>query len=175
MKDSRAVLLLAFQLCCAAFAAGTARAGSASAVWSDLWHTPDQQGQALLDAGEPAQAAARFHDPRRRAYAELEAGRYRQAAQLLGPFTDADSEYNRGNALAGSGQLQAALSAYDAALKQAPADKDIRHNRDLVERALRQQRRSAQPSSGNGGQGGAGPAGRQPQRSAGGGQAGSHG
>ncbi len=62
----------------------------------------------------------------------------RRAAKLLAPFTDAQSEYNRGNALAQSGQLQAALAAYDAALKHAPADNDIRHNRDLVARALRQ-------------------------------------
>jgi Ca-activated chloride channel family protein len=146
-----------------------ANAGTAATVWSDLWRTPDQQGQALLDAGQPAQAADRFHDPRHRAYADLQAGRYQDAAKLLAPFTDSQSEYNRGNALAKAGQLQAALAAYDAALKQAPADRDIRHNRDLVERALRQRRQSPQSSSSNGRQGGqsAGSQGQQPQPSAG--------
>jgi Ca-activated chloride channel homolog len=137
-------------LSCAFIAGGAARAGDARITWSDLWRTPDQQGQALLDAGEPGAAASRFHDPRRRAYADLEAARYKDAAKLLAPFTDPQSEYNRGNALAKSGQLQAALTAYDAALRQAPADKDIRRNRDLVERALRQQQRSPQSASGNG-------------------------
>ena len=137
-----------------------ALASGGSTAWTDLWRTPDQQGQALLDAGEPAQAAARFHDPRRRAYADLQARRYPQAAKLLAPFTDAQSEYNRGNALARSGQLQAALAAYDAALKQAPADKDIRHNRDLVERALRQPQQSPQSQGQPGSQGG-----RQPRQS----------
>ena len=89
-------------------------------------------------------------------------GQLRGASQLLAPFTDARSEYNRGNALAKSGQLQAALAAYDSALKQAPADRDIRHNRDLVQRALQQQQRrqqqrgqqqSPQSSSRNGRQG----------------------
>jgi Ca-activated chloride channel homolog len=166
MKTSRLVLLAA-QLCCAGLMSEATLAGNARTVWSDLWRTPDQQGQALLDAGRPAQAAQRFHDPRRRAYADLEAARYQEAAKELAPFTDADSEYNRGNALARSGQLQAALAAYDAALKQAPADRDIRHNRDLVERALRQQRRSQRPS-GNGRQGGQGTpsSGQQPQQSA---------
>lgn len=147
-----------------------ARAGTAAAAWSDLWRTPDQQGQALLDAGKPAQAAGRFQDPRRRAYADLAAGRCQEAAKLLAPFTDAESEYNRGNALARSGQLQAALAAYDAALQQAPVDKDIRHNRDLVERALRRQHQSPQSSAGNGRQGGrqTGSAGQQPQQSKGG-------
>jgi Ca-activated chloride channel family protein len=150
----------------------TALAASASSAWSGLWHTPDQQGQALLDAGQPAQAAERFHDPRRRAYADLEAGGYAGAAKLLAPFTDAQSEYNRGNALAKSGQLPAALAAYDSALKQAPADKDIRHNRDLVERALRQQqqqqrRHQSPPSSSRNGRQGdqAGTSQGQPQKS----------
>ena len=149
---------------------------AASAVWSDLWRTPDQQGQALLDAGRAAEAADRFQDPRRRAYADLEAGRDRDAAKLLAPFTDADSEYNRGNALAKAGQLQAALAAYDAALRQSPGDRDIRHNRDLVERALKQQHQSPQSSSGNGGRGGrkSGASGQQSrQQSAGGRQSGS--
>ena len=105
-------------------------------VWSNLWRTPDQQGQALLAAGRPAQAAARFTSARRKAYADLEADRYAPAARLLAPFKDATSEYNRGNALAHLGHLRAALAAYDAALKQAPHDRDIRHNRNLIKRIL---------------------------------------
>jgi Ca-activated chloride channel homolog len=166
---SRRVVSAAALLGCAYLASGTVRAGEAlnawSDLWSDAWHTPDQQGQALLDAGDPARAADRFHDPRRRAYADLEAARYQDAAKLLAPFTDPESEYNRGNALANSGQLPAALAAYDAALKQAPTDRDIRHNRDLVERALRQQPQSPQSSAGNGHRGGASP-GQQSQQSA---------
>ncbi|HEX5459890.1 MAG TPA: hypothetical protein VFX20_07955 [Steroidobacteraceae bacterium] len=153
MKAWRAVWLASFAPCALGLAAASALAGDASMAWSGLWRTPDQQGQALLDAGDPAGAAARFHDPRRRAYADLQAGRYQDAAKLLRPLTDAQSEYNLGNALAKSGQLQPALAAYDAALKQSPADKDIRHNRDLVARALRQQPPSPQ-SSRNGGQSG---------------------
>lgn len=151
MKASRAVLL-AGQLCVAALLSRTVLAAGAASVWSDLWRTPDQQGQVLLDAGQPAQAAERFHDPRRRAYADLEAGRYDAAAKQLAPLNDVESEYNRGNALARSGNLQAALTAYDAALQQTPADGDVRHNRDLVARALQQQHQSPQSSS-KGGQG----------------------
>ncbi|MGH8296257.1 MAG: hypothetical protein ACRETZ_12295, partial [Steroidobacteraceae bacterium] len=172
MKVSRVARLAAIQLCWAVLIPGAALAAGAPAVWSDLWRTPDQQGQALLDAGEPASAAARFQDPRRRAYADLEAGRYPQAAKLLAPFTDPRSEYNRGNALARAGQLQAALAAYDAALKQAPADRDIRHNRDLVERALRKRRQSSRSQGRRGGRGAAS-SGQKPQQSAAGRQGGS--
>ena len=147
MKKSKVLLPVSVLLCCS-LANGRALALNASSAWSSLWRTPDQQGQALLDAGQPAQAAARFHDPRRRAYADLQVGSYARAAKLLAPFTDAQSDYNRGNALAKSGQLRAALAAYDAALKQTPADKDIRHNRDLVERALRQQQQQQQQQKG---------------------------
>lgn len=153
---SRLAVYSATLLCWAGLMTRPALAGDASAAWSDLWRTPDQQGQALLDAGKPAEAAARFEDPRRRAYADIEAGAYPQAAKLLASFTDPQSEYNRGNALAESGQLLAALASYNAALKQAPADKDIRHNRDVIERALRRQRQSAQSSAGNGRQGASG-------------------
>lgn len=173
MRMSRPARLAVAQLCCAGLIGGTALAANAPAVWSGLWHTPDQQGQELLDAGQPARAAERFHDPRRRAYADIEAGNYPQAARLLAPYGDAESEYNRGNALAQSGQLQAALAAYDAALEQAPTDGDIRHNRDLVERALRQQQQSAQSSSRNGPQGNKGGSSGRQQQSAGGQQSGS--
>lgn len=151
MKASRIAVLVGVQLCWTVLASGRALAGNALDAWSGLWRTPDQQGQALLDAGDPAAAAGRFHDPRRRAYADMQAGRNGDAAKLLGPFTDPQSEYNRGNALAIAGQLQPALAAYDAALKQAPADKDIRHNRDLVARALRQQQQSSPRNGGKNG------------------------
>jgi Ca-activated chloride channel family protein len=154
MKASRIALLVSVQLCWTVLASGRALAGDARNAWSDLWRTPDQQGQALLDAGQPAAAAGRFLDPRRRAYADLQAGRDGDAAKLLGPFTDAQSEYNRGNALAKAGQLQAALAAYDAALTQSPADKDVHHNRDLVARALRQRQQSSRSSPRNGKNGG---------------------
>lgn len=156
---------------CALTLSTLAQATDARTAWSDLWRTPDQQGQALLEAGDPAAAARRFEDPRRRAYADLEAGSYREAAKLLAPFDDPESEYNRGNALARSGQLQAALAVYDAALEQDPADKDIRHNRDLVERALRQQRPSSSASpNGRPGGHGAGSRGQQSQSSGAGSQ-----
>src|SRR6185437_3058659 len=171
MKASRLALLAAAQLFCAGLMSEPALAGNALSAWSDLWHTPDQQAQALLDAGQPAQAAERFHDPRRRAYADLQAGRYQEAAKLLAPFNDPESEYNRGNALAKAGQLQAALAAYDAALKQAPTDSDTHHNRELVARALRQEQQSQSSPKGRQGGGKSGSSGQQ--QSGGNGQNGS--
>ncbi|HTX23692.1 MAG TPA: tetratricopeptide repeat protein [Steroidobacteraceae bacterium] len=128
---------------------GSCRAGHALARdWSNLWSTPEQRAQRLLDAGRPLEAAKLFRDPRRRAYAQLAAGRYADAARMLKPYHDVDSEYNRGNALARTGDLPSALASYDAALSQAPDDREVRHNRDLVARALAQ--RSPQQSGQSG-------------------------
>lgn len=113
-----------------------AQAGS---NWERLWFNADQRGEKLLQHGDPGAAARIYNDPRRRAYAEMKAGDYKQAASELGKLHDSDSDYNRGNALAKMGDLKGALDAYDAALKSDPKNHDAQHNRDLVEKALQQQ------------------------------------
>ncbi len=158
---------LCLLLSCSVSGSALASTGSALAsAWSDLWATPEQQAQHLLDRRQPAAAAPLFKDPRRRGYAELRARQYAQAAKSLAPLRDADSLYNRGNALAHTGQLRDALGAYDAALKQSPGNADIVHNRDLVASALEKQQHpqqsaknpqgsgSGKQQGGGGGQGG---------------------
>ena len=109
-------------------------AGQARADWASLWYRPDQQGERTLQAGDPKRAAELFTDPRRQAYAQLMAHQYDAAAKRLAPFADAESQYNRGNALARSGDLTAALASYDAALKHPDLEpalhRDAEHNRD---------------------------------------------
>lgn len=114
------------------------RGAHAQGLWPKLWATAPQRAERALEAGHPGEAAKLFKDPRRRAYAELRAGRYAAAARLLKGFADAESEYNRGNALARTGHLRGALAAYDAALAKMPHDGDAIHNRNLVARALAQ-------------------------------------
>jgi len=134
----------------------------ASGFWDSWWRNADQQGEQLLRQGKAADAARTYSDPRRKAYAELQAGNYSDAAKHLATFDDSDSNYNRGNALAQAGQLQEAIKAYDAALAQDPGNQDARHNRDLVAKALQQQQQPASKnnaspkdgSNGNNGQSG---------------------
>jgi len=113
--------------------------------WDDLWLRQDQQASRLLEQGQAAAAAERFADPAWQATARYRAGDYDSAAA---GFTgeDAESRYNRGNALARAGHLQEALAAYDQALAQQPGHADARYNRDLVEKLL--QSRSQAQSSG---------------------------
>ncbi len=123
------------------FVCFTAHAGS----WSDLWYRPDQQGERALRSGNPKEAASLYTDPRRQAYAQMKAGEYAEAAQRLAPLSDAESQYNRGNALARSGDLSSALTAYEDALKHSDLDPSLRQdaekNRDLVARQLQQQQK----------------------------------
>lgn len=121
----------------------------ARASWSSLWHNADQQGEALLQHGDAAAAAKVYQDPRRKAYAELEAGNYAAAARDLAAFDESDADYNRGNALAHAGDLQGAMRAYDAALKRDPHNQDARHNRELVAHALKQKPPQQQQGSGD--------------------------
>ncbi|ODV11517.1 MAG: hypothetical protein ABT22_09215 [Thiobacillus sp. SCN 64-317] len=136
----------------------------ASPTWNGLWRTPDQRAQQLLQQGKAAEASRLFQDPRRKAYAELQAGNFSQAAQDFHAFNDTDGQYNRGNALARAGHLQQAIQAYDAALAHDPDNADARHNRELVARALQKQPLSPSPSaSGKGQQGGKSPPGQSGQ------------
>lgn len=124
-----------------------AAAAQASPTWDNLWRTPDQRAQQLLHQGKPAEASRLFRDPRRKAYAELQAGNFPQAAQDFSAFNDTDGQYNRGNALARAGRLQEAIQAYDAALARDPNNRDARHNRELVAKALQTQPPKTQSAS----------------------------
>lgn len=110
----------------------------ANSYWSSLWRTPDQRGEQLLRQGDAAAAARTFKSPAHKAYAELMARDYAAAARDFATLDTSDAHYNRGNALAHSGDLKAALQAYDAALARDPHNRDARHNRELVARALKQ-------------------------------------
>jgi Ca-activated chloride channel family protein len=115
-------------------------------AWSfdDLWLRADQQGQRLLDAQRPAEAAQRFTDPLRQGHALYQAGDYPAAAQRFAEGDSAADHYNRGNALAQAGELQAALEAYDQALVLQPELPQALHNRTLIENLLREREEEQQ-------------------------------
>jgi Ca-activated chloride channel family protein len=116
--------------------------------WDDLWLRPDQQAEHLLQAGKPQEAAETFRRPDWRAVAQYQAGDYQQALKTLEGVQGGAAEYNKGNALARSGQLEEAVAAYDRALEQDPQDEDARHNRDLVQKLLEQRRQEQQSRQG---------------------------
>ena len=106
--------------------------------FDDLWLRADQQGQRLLEAQQPAEAAQRFHDPRWQGQALYQAGDYAAAAERFANGETASDHYNRGNALARSNELEAALDAYTQALELQPDLAQAQKNKALVEELLRQ-------------------------------------
>ncbi len=111
--------------------------------WQQLWQRPDQQGARAFAEQDYANAAEQFQDPRWQASAHYRKGNYTEAASLLEQAESADDWYNRGNALARSGQLAEAIKAYNEALKLNPKDQDALANKQLVEDALEQQQQSS--------------------------------
>ncbi|MFZ2320960.1 MAG: VWA domain-containing protein, partial [Pseudomonas sp.] len=112
--------------------------------FNDLWLRPDQQGQRLLEAQKPAEAAQHFTDPQWQAQALYQAGDYNAAAERFAQGYSAADHYNRGTALAKAGELEAALDAYDQALERQPQMPAALANKALVEQALAQRQQQKQ-------------------------------
>jgi Ca-activated chloride channel family protein len=106
--------------------------------FNDLWLRPDQQGRHLLEQKRPAEAARHFQDPQWQGVALYAAGNYVAAAQRFAEGNDAYAHYNRGNALAKSGELEAALDAYEQALERQSDLRPALTNKALVESLLKQ-------------------------------------
>ncbi|WP_415756488.1 tetratricopeptide repeat protein [Pseudomonas sp. LT1P18] len=106
--------------------------------FNDLWLRPDQQGLILLKQKRSAEAAQHFEDRQWQGVALYEAGDYSDAAQRFAEGSDAHAHYNRGNALAKSGELEAALDAYEQALERQPDLRPALTNKALVESLLKQ-------------------------------------
>lgn len=112
--------------------------------WSSFWSNSDQQGRRALEQGDAAKAAQLFTQPEWRAAAQYRAGDYEKSLESLQGIESADGYYNRGNALAKSGKLPEAVSAYDEALKRDPNMTDAKENRDLIKKLMQQQQKSEQ-------------------------------
>ncbi|VVM63177.1 hypothetical protein PS662_01406 [Pseudomonas fluorescens] len=106
--------------------------------FEDLWLRPDQRGLHLLKQKHPAEAAEHFEDRQWQGVALYEAGDYSAAAQRFAESNDAHAHYNRGNALAKSGELEAALDAYEQALELQPDLRPAQTNKTLVESLIKQ-------------------------------------
>ncbi len=94
-----------------------------NAATQDWWRRPDQQAHARLLDGVDA----------------YRHGDYARATQRWTGVPGADAAYNRGNSLARQGDYDAAIAAYDEALRLHPGMDDAIANRKAVEAAKRRQ------------------------------------
>lgn len=114
--------------------------------FTDLWLRPDQQGQRLLEQKKSLEAVEHFNDPLWQGIALYQAGDYAAAAERFAEVNSASAHYNRGNALARSGELEAALDAYEQALELQPDLQVAAQNKALIEQMLEQQRAESNPT-----------------------------
>ncbi|MDA7024076.1 VWA domain-containing protein [Pseudomonas fragi] len=112
--------------------------------FTDLWLRPDQQGLRLLQQNKPLLAVEHFSDPLWQGVALYRAGDYAGAARRFAEVNSASAHYNRGNALAMNGELEAAIDAWEQALELQPELEAAAQNKALVEQLLEQQRAQAE-------------------------------
>ncbi|NMH66036.1 vWA domain-containing protein [Shewanella salipaludis] len=112
-------------------------------VWEDLWHNRDQQGMQAFEAGNYADAAARFEDPSWQGSAQYKAGNFQQALQHFEQDASARGLYNQGNALMQLKQPEQAIKRYQQALAKQPdfpeAEQNLALAQQLAQQAKQQQ------------------------------------
>ena len=116
--------------------------------FTDLWLRPDQQGQRLLEQKKPLQAVQHFEDPMWQGMALYQAGDYAAAAERFAEVNSASAHYNRGNALAMAGELEAAIDAYEQALERQPELQAAAQNKALIEQLLEEQHEQSHATPG---------------------------
>ncbi|MCO1333537.1 VWA domain-containing protein [Microbulbifer sp. OS29] len=112
--------------------------------WKDLWQRKDQQGQRLLEQGEAAEAAQKFHNPEWKGTANYRAGNYAKAQENFSHSDEPQGLYNLGNSLVQQGNYEKAIEAYDDALKKQPKFADAEHNREIAEKLKELQEKQQQ-------------------------------
>lgn len=114
-----------------------------AADWASFWSTKDQQGAAAFNAEDHETAMQLFEAPEWRGASAYRAADYESAIAAYSGVQGATAQYNRGNALALSGNYAESIAAYDAALALEPEHADALHNKAIVEQLLEQEESEA--------------------------------
>ncbi|MDQ6952505.1 MAG: VWA domain-containing protein [Mariprofundaceae bacterium] len=117
--------------------------------WGSMWQTPQSKGETLMQEKKYAQAAKQLERSDWKLSAHYKQGDYAAAIKdfkhLNKPSTD--DIYNYGNALAHTGKLDAAIAAYNKALKMNPQFADAKANKALLERLKKKQKQKHKKKS----------------------------
>lgn len=117
-------------------------APSQAGIWQDLWQTPDQQAEQLMQQKDYANAYKTFENPAWKAAAAYRNHDYQAAIDAFQDIDqpNADDWYNYGNALAHAGKLDEAINAYHEALQRNPNHADAKANKALLEKLKEKQK-----------------------------------
>lgn len=110
-----------------------------SETWRNLWQTPDQRGAEAMGESQYGEAARLFESPDWRGAASYRGGNYEAAIASFAANPTADGHYNRGNALALSGNYAEAITAYNIALGLDDTHAEALQNKEIVEQLLQEQ------------------------------------
>ena len=110
----------------------------------DLWIKKDTQGTSAFEQENYDEAATLFEDSAWRAAANYRTGNFENTVSDLNLLENADSHYNRGNALARLNRYPEAISAYDQTLALAPEHEDAQFNKALLEQLMEEQEQQQQ-------------------------------
>ena len=99
----------------------------------NMWLTADQQGERLMSEKKYAEAAERFEDPMRQGVAFFRNGQFDEAAGAFSRVDDAESAFNRGNALVMLVKYDNAIDSYRRALQFNPDWKEAQENLALAQ------------------------------------------
>jgi Ca-activated chloride channel family protein len=107
--------------------------------WKDLWMTKDQQAAEAFASEEHSTAALLFEATDWAGAANYKAANYEAAVASFSAMDTVDGHYNRGNALALSGNYAESIAAYDMALSLELGHPDALQNKAIVEQLLEQE------------------------------------
>lgn len=117
-----------------AFGAGVYTPDTRAGPVADAFFTPDQQGRWAYEHHDYAKAAAKFQDPYWKGRAAYDAGDYRMALEAFARLNTPEASFYLGNTQARLRSYDAALAAYDQALRLRADFPEARANRELVAR-----------------------------------------
>ncbi|ACV27394.1 VWA domain-containing protein [Kangiella koreensis] len=107
----------------------------------------DQQAKKLLNKEQYDEAYKTFEDPQWKAVAAYRNEEYKTAQDFFEKgeqLKPADQHYNKANAQALAGDLEAAIESYNQALNLDAHHEDAQHNKQIVEDLLKQQQEQEQ-------------------------------
>jgi Ca-activated chloride channel family protein len=107
--------------------------------WKDLWMTKDQQAAEAFASEAHTTAALLFEATDWQGAANYKAANYEAAVASFSAIDTVDGHYNRGNALALSGNYAESIAAYDIALSLELGHPDALQNKEIVEQLLEQE------------------------------------
>ena len=121
-----------------------------AAEWPDALLNPLQRSVRAWQGEPSAEAAAQIPDPSWRGFAAYSSGDYAAAAEALSQTEDLSSRYNHALSLAQQDQIDAAISAFEQILQEAPEHADAQHNLALLQQVREQQQQQQEESSSSG-------------------------